>query len=87
MSLPSMMASTLDVFFDINDFYWYMFPLNLSWKLIHFSAIVIHIALNFLLQLDIYLTVKNPFFPRARRNNYYIGFLVLIEILTLMILL
>lgn len=43
-----------------------------SWKLQIFCAQFPFVTLNFIILIDMYLTMKNPFYPRSQRSGLYI---------------
>ena len=72
--------------FNFNNKHKYMYILIFTWKLLHYLSTTIHITLNFLAQLDIFLTLKQPFKSRENRQKYFIIGLLVISIATLIII-
>jgi len=58
--------------FDHKHYFRLLYDLIFSWKVIHYSSTTVHLTLNFLVQTDIYLTIRQPFQPRANRKKYFI---------------
>ena len=71
---------------NFNNKHRYMYVLIFTWKLLHYLSTTIHITLNFLVQLDIFLTLKQPFKSRENRQKYFIIGLLGISIVTLLII-
>lgn len=45
--------------------------LLISWKVCFATLLIMNIVTNGLIYIDLYLTLKNPFYPRARRAKKY----------------
>lgn len=52
-----------------------------------YLSLTLMMTSNFIIYLDLYLTIKNPFFPRDKRVKYYIIFIVFMFLLMLIMLL
>lgn len=61
---------------DLSDFritYECLKKLILCWKVLFATLLQLNIVTNGLIYIDLYLTLKNPFYPRSRRaKKYYI---------------
>ena len=56
------------------------------WKVLFYVGTLLQIGLNSMVYLDLWLTLRNPFYPRRKRNKYYnIAILTIIVYLTVIL--
>ena len=70
-------------FFNPNSKYLTLRVLIIAWKVIVISVSFLNIACNSILFFDMYLTLKNPFYPRKKRVLYYYIFLTVVLLASL----
>ena len=57
----------------------------ISWKVVSYISIYLNLAANSLIFIDLYLTIRNPFYARQRRAKWYtLFFLAILAAITVM---
>ena len=58
----------------------------LFWKGIYYMGTLIQITLNSMIFIDLWLALRNPFYPRRKRNKYYNTALLLLFVYIFLII-
>ena len=62
-----------------DSYYYYRYQL-ITWKVATIISTYMHLAANSIIFIDLYLTLKNPFYPREKRVSKYNIFLLVVFI-------